>query len=99
MSWVLLLQLYEGGSPELPPAVRALVEHPELTEAVETLLDHGGSVAAAARALNIHRATLHRRLERAEHLTGLRLESGDDRLVAHVSLRLWRLGATTDVAA
>ncbi len=64
---------------------------PELMEALEGLLDAGGDVAAAAKALHVHRATLYRRLERVEELTGLDLTKGDDRLYAHLSLRLQRL--------
>ena len=55
------------------------------------MLDAGGDVAAAAKALHVHRATLYRRLERVEELTGLDLTNGDDRLYAHLSLRLQRL--------
>jgi len=51
-------------------------------------------VAAAARSLHVHRATLYRRLARAEELTGLRLASGDDRLRAHLALRMWRLAGS-----
>jgi DNA-binding PucR family transcriptional regulator len=43
----------------------------------------------------MHRATLYRRLERVEEITGLDLEKGDDRLLAHLGLRLHRLNATT----
>jgi DNA-binding PucR family transcriptional regulator len=64
-------------------------------EALEGLLEAGGDVAAAAKALHVHRATLYRRLERVEEITGWDLERGDDRLHAHLGLRLLRLGATT----
>jgi hypothetical protein len=97
-AWALLLELYDGRRPELTESVRRLIDQPELAEAVETLLDHGGSLGPAASELHVHRATLHRRLQRAEQLTGLRLSSGDDRLLLHMGLRLWRLGAATDVA-
>ena len=43
----------------------------------------------------MHRATLYRRLERVEEITGLDLERGDDRLLAHLGLRLLKLNATT----
>ena len=43
----------------------------------------------------MHRATLYRRLERVEEITGLDLENGDDRLLAHLGLRILRLNATT----
>ena len=63
----------------------------QLLEALEGLLDAGGDVAAAAKALHLHRASLYRRLERVEELTGLDLAKGDDRLYAHLALRLQRL--------
>jgi hypothetical protein len=64
----------------------------QLIEALEALLDAGGDYAEAARTLGLHRATLYRRLERVERITGLDLSRGDDRLLAHLSLRLFRLG-------
>ena len=51
-------------------------------------------MAAAANALSMHRATLYRRLERVEEITGMDLQNGDDRLLAHLGLRLHRLNAT-----
>ena len=84
--------------PPAPPAtIVALAEHrrgAQLLEALEGLLEHGGDVAEAARALSMHRATLYRRLERIEEITGLDLRRGDDRLLAHLGLRLHRLAAT-----
>ena len=47
-------------------------------------------MAEAARALHLHRATLYRRLARVEEITGLDLSRGDDRLLAHLGLRLYR---------
>ena len=85
-------------SPEPPRQITALAAHrrgDQLLEALEGLLEHGGDVAEAAQALNMHRATLYRRLERIEEITGLDLERGDDRLLAHLGLRLLRLNATT----
>lgn len=93
-SWALLLALQEGRHPPVPEGVQALMAHPELVEAVEVLLDHGGNVTATAAALDVHRATLHRRIERAEQISELRLEDGSDRLLLHVGLRLWQLGST-----
>jgi sugar diacid utilization regulator len=93
-SWALLSQLAGAASPPAAPALARLLAHPsgvELAEAVEATLDHAGDVSAAAVALSMHRATLYRRLRRAEEITGLRLDRGDDRLVLHVGLRLWRM--------
>ena len=67
----------------------------QLLDALEGLLEHGGDVADAAKALSMHRATLYRRLERIEEITGFDLAKGDDRLLAHLGLRLLRLNATT----
>jgi DNA-binding PucR family transcriptional regulator len=75
-------------------ALLAARSGPELARALEATLDAAGDVAAAARELHVHRATLYRRLARAEELTGLRLTSGDDRLRAHLALRMWRLAGS-----
>jgi hypothetical protein len=97
-SWALIASLWDGaGRPQPPAAIVALTQHrraAQLVEALEGLLEHGGDVAAAANALSMHRATLYRRLERVEEITGLDLERGDDRLLAHLGLRLQRLNAT-----
>ena len=65
-----------------------------MIEALEGLLEAGGDVARGAKALHVHRATLYRRLERVEEITGFDLERGDDRLIAHLGLRLYRLSST-----
>ncbi len=98
-SWALIADLWTRADHRgPPPQIAALAAHrrgAQLIEALEGLLEHGGDVAEAARALNMHRATLYRRLERIEEITGLDLERGDDRLLAHLGLRLLRLDATT----
>jgi AraC-like DNA-binding protein len=98
-SWAMIAELWSAAEhPQPPPAILALVQHrrgDQLIEALEGLLDHGGDVADAAKRLNMHRATLYRRLERVEEITGLDLQKGDDRLLAHLGLRLHRLNATT----
>jgi DNA-binding PucR family transcriptional regulator len=43
--------------------------------------------------LHVHRSTVYQRLRRVEELTGLRLSRGDDRLHAHLSLRIGMLCA------
>lgn len=97
-AWVLAARLWDAsGRPAvtepLPPLLRARSGR-ELADALEATLDHGGDVAAAARALHVHRATLYRRLARAEELAQVRLGSGDDRLRAHLALRMWRLAGS-----
>jgi hypothetical protein len=101
-SWAQIAALWTGaGRPGPPPEITALTAHrrgDQLIEALEGLLEHGGDVADAAKALNMHRATLYRRLERVEEITGLDLQKGDDRLLAHLGLRVLRLSATTVAA-
>jgi hypothetical protein len=98
-SWALIASLWTGaGRPAPPASIVALAQHrrgDQLIEALEGLLEHGGDVAEAARGLSMHRATLYRRLKRVEEVTGFDLENGDDRLLAHLGLRLYRLNATT----
>jgi hypothetical protein len=97
-SWPTVARLWDAagrpGAPAPLPALLAGRAGPELARALEATLDHGGDVAAAARELHVHRATLYRRLERAEELTGLDLRAGDDRLQAHLALRMWRLAGS-----
>jgi hypothetical protein len=97
-SWPLAARLWDAaGRPAVVAPLGTLVgarSGPELARALEATLDAAGDVAAAARALHVHRATLYRRLARAEELTGLRLSSGDDRLRAHLALRMWRLAGS-----
>jgi hypothetical protein len=97
-SWPAVARLWDAsGRPGLPPPLPALLgarSGVELAVALEATLDAAGDVAAAARQLHVHRATLYRRLARAEELTGLALERGDDRLHVHLALRMWRLAGS-----
>ncbi len=94
-AWAHVTDLWDrAGRPPAPPQIRALAEHrhgDELVEAVEAVLEAGGDVAAAAEQLHVHRATLYRRIQRAEDASGLDLTRGDDRLLAQLGLRMWRL--------
>lgn len=54
-------------------------------------LDTAGDAKRTVAQLHIHRATLYYRLRRIEELTDLDLSRGDDRLAAHLSLKLARL--------
>jgi PucR C-terminal helix-turn-helix domain len=78
------------GDPDpIDPRVRALVTHPQLARTVETFLDNAGDAGTTARQLQIHRTTLYQRLARVSDLCALDIQrSGDDRLAAHVGLRL-----------
>jgi sugar diacid utilization regulator len=83
-----------GPDDPIDPRVRTLLEHPPLARTVETFLDRAGDAAATARTLRIHRATLYQRLARVDELCALDVQrSGEDRLTAHVGLRLAALAA------
>jgi len=74
------------------PAVRSLAEQdPQLAQTLELFLDRAGDTRAVADQLGVHRATVYHRVERIQSLTGLELEDGETRLVAHLSLKLLRL--------
>ena len=78
-----------GDSDPIDPRVRALLAHPQLARTVEAFLDNAGDAGTTARQLQIHRATLYQRLTRVSDLCALNIQrSGDDRLAAHVGLRL-----------
>jgi hypothetical protein len=70
------------------PAVRRLLDEPELLATAQTYLDHAGSAQHTAAALSIHRQTLYHRLEKIERLTGLDLSDGRDRLRLHLGVSL-----------
>ncbi|WP_301124401.1 PucR family transcriptional regulator [Streptomyces cacaoi] len=65
---------------------------PELAETLRVYLDEAGDARRAAARLHIHRSTLYNRLHRVEELTGLCLAHGDDRLTAHLTLKIAPLG-------
>jgi hypothetical protein len=85
---------------QIPPAalcdvpealLRLLRERPALAQTLEAFLEAAGDVRATAARLSLHRSGLYYRLRRIEELTGLRLEDGDDLLLAHLALRMARL--------
>ncbi|MBB5935932.1 PucR family transcriptional regulator [Streptomyces zagrosensis] len=82
------------------PAVRPLLEqgHAELARTVEEFLDRAGQASRTAQALGIHRQTLYYRLSRVEQLTGLDLDTGEDRLLLHMALKRARLARGTGPA-
>ncbi|WP_236239818.1 CdaR family transcriptional regulator [Streptomyces sp. CC228A] len=83
----------EGGAAAADPAVRPLLaaHHAELARTAEVFLDCAGQAGRTATALGIHRQTLYYRLSRVEQLTGLDLDSGEDRLLLHMALKARRL--------
>lgn len=82
-----------GADPVDDPAARPLLApaHRELARTAEVFLDCAGQAGRAAAALGIHRQTLYYRLGRVEQLTGLDLDSGEDRLLLHMALKASRL--------
>ncbi len=69
------------------PAVTALLSGPqELVETAWVYLEEGGSVAATAARLGLHRQSVYHRLRRIEGLTGMDLARGSDRLELHLGL-------------
>ncbi|MFJ3904601.1 PucR family transcriptional regulator [Streptomyces sp. NPDC090025] len=78
---------------EPDPAVRTLLApaHTELARTAEVFLDHAGQAGRTATALGIHRQTLYYRLSRVEQLTGLDLDTGEDRLLLHMALKAAKL--------
>ena len=74
----------------LTPGVARLIAEggPELVRTATVYLDEAGSAQRTAQALGIHRQTLYHRLERIERLSGLNLDSGQDRLQLHLALTL-----------
>ncbi len=56
-----------------------------------------GNVRDAARALDIHTNTLRYRLERAQQITGLRLDDPQDRLLTALQLAITQAGANAGV--
>ncbi|MFB7498597.1 PucR family transcriptional regulator [Streptomyces sp. NPDC056161] len=75
------------------PAVAPLLvpAHRELARTAEVFLDCAGQASRTAAELGIHRQTLYYRLSRVEHLTGLDLDDGEDRLLLHMALKGARL--------
>jgi DNA-binding PucR family transcriptional regulator len=74
------------------PGIRALRDQdPVLAETLELFLDRAGDTRTVAEQLAVHRATVYHRIERVQAITGLDLEDGETRLVAHLSLKLLRL--------
>jgi DNA-binding PucR family transcriptional regulator len=77
------------------PRVRQLLANATLAETAERFLDLAGNVQQTAAELHLHRTALYHRLDRIGTLYGLDLQrSGDDRLLAHLGLKLARLGSS-----
>ena len=73
------------------PALEALdrgasAREADLVPSLEAFLHHNGSWETAARALGVHRHTLRARMARVEELTGLSLDSADNRVLLTLAL-------------
>jgi DNA-binding PucR family transcriptional regulator len=83
----------DAAESALDPRLAVLFDQGDevLVRTVETYLDLGCDVKAAAARLHLHRATLYYRLEKAERLCGFNLRDGNDRLAVHLGFKLARL--------
>lgn len=94
LSLLLRIPADELDETAVPAALGVLSDaDPEgrLLETLERFLARGGSGAAAAQDLHIHRTTLYYRLDKMRALTGLDFDDGDVRLELHLGLLLQRL--------
>ncbi len=84
--------LDSSGVPALA-AIEREDTHDVLLPTLTAFFDHGGNIQRTADSLRVHRATLYQRLKRIEQITGCSLDSGDDRLMLHLGLKLRVLAA------
>jgi PucR C-terminal helix-turn-helix domain len=85
----LVAQLPARAARDLPERLAHLLrDEPALVETLGAFLDAAGDVKSTAAALSLHRSGLYYRLQRIEELTGLDLSRGDDRLLAHLAIRV-----------
>ncbi len=89
-----LLELLES-RPRLrhQGVARLCSKYPEFATTLLTYLEFFGDVNRCAEELAIHRNTVHYRLRRACEVAGLDLQSADERLLAHLQIRLWTYAA------
>ncbi len=79
--------------------IESLVEHDhkansDLTRTLTAYLDHGGALAEAASALNVHRNTMLYRLGRIEEIAKVDLRDVNQRLNLHVAMKAYYLRST-----
>lgn len=85
----LVSQIPASAFADAPAGIRRLIaDEPDLAATLTAYLDAAGDIKRTAAALSLHRSGLYYRLQRIEELTGLRLADGEDRLLAHLALRL-----------
>ncbi|PRB45098.1 hypothetical protein CQ020_01195 [Arthrobacter sp. MYb23] len=73
---------------------RLCTRYPEFALTLLTYLEFFGDVNRCAEELAVHRNTVHYRLRRACEVAGLNLHSADERLLAHLQIRLWTYAGT-----
>lgn len=87
-----------GDAPAGSPGARALAAlraHDSGARLLDTLrvyLDEAGNAPRAAKRLSLHRTSLYYRLGQIQDLAGVDLDSGADRLMLHLQLRLDEIG-------
>ena len=89
-AWRLIVDAPESLSPsQIHPgaAVLAQPSNAALMATARVILDLGGDVGAAAKALHLHRTTLYYRMDRIQELTGVDLRTGRAR--TDLQLALW----------
>jgi DNA-binding PucR family transcriptional regulator len=93
------VEIYDALIGDLDGARAARVEartlgrlSPELVRTLDAYLQAGSSVTATARALFLHRNTVHYRLRRIEERTGLDLARMEHRMLFELGLLARRLG-------
>ncbi|WP_416404871.1 helix-turn-helix domain-containing protein [Arthrobacter sp. LFS091] len=73
---------------------RLCSRYPEFALTLLTYLEFFGDVNRCAEEMAVHRNTVHYRLRRACEVAGLDLQSADERLLAHLQIRLWTYAGT-----
>jgi hypothetical protein len=88
----LIAQLPATARADIPQRLaRFLDDQPILGETLTAFLESAGDVQAASAMLSLHRSGLYHRLRRIEELTGLDLDAGEDRLLAHLAIRFTQI--------
>ena len=89
-AWRLIVEAPESLSPStIHPGAAVLAQQSNTTlmTTARVILDLGGDIAAAAKALHVHRTTLYYRIDRILELTGVNLRTGPAR--TDLQLALW----------
>ncbi|MDR6638250.1 helix-turn-helix domain-containing protein [Paenarthrobacter nitroguajacolicus] len=90
-----LLELLESRTSLRHAGITRLCSrYPEFALTLLTYLEFFGDVNRCAEELAVHRNTVHYRLRRACEVAGVDLQSADERLLAHLQIRLWTYAGT-----